>query len=490
MEDHVVLREAAAVSTRKRKNHSPELIGRAVTEARHHGAQAASLAVNKNLSMAERVGEDTIRSWLGRWRKEGDFWTKQCKRGRKSIKEALPQAAAMEWKKQVDALRTQGEPVTSRAAAAIGRAVLEDKTPSLLERHGGSVKFCKNTGRQWLRDDDMSYRKKTSSKIIPPADVVAASRDSFYKKIVDSFPNGFPVPALTINFDQTFLQYHPSRGYTWEKRGSDRVQLTQNKDGFTFLPVVSVEGVIGAQLIFGGTTAAVLPSVQPGALLQYHFNSSHWSTEETTLKLFQQMILPYIARQRVQLGDDAAPVLILGDAFGAHWTKKVTDVVASTEAVVYICVPESLTHLFQPLDLGIIAAMKHSIKRRMDDFLEDETLTAIRENRTVVLSKSRPVLRDRITSWIKELLSGPVVCARHCCRAGFNRAGITRLLFGDSPQYVDVDAVVPPPVCSECGEFGCQRTELPNCVHFTDVDAAILCSGCLRNHCELCDAAE
>ena len=62
--------------------------------------------------------------------------------------------------------------------------------------------------------------------------------------------------------------------------------------------------------------------------------------------------------------------------------------VATDSAIAYFCVPESLTHLFQPLDLGIIAAIKQSVLRRKDEFSEEEVRIVIRENRGVLLSKS------------------------------------------------------------------------------------------------------
>ena len=85
-----------------------------------------------------------------------------------------------------------------------------------------------------------------------------------------------------------------------------------------------------------------------------------------------------------------------------------TALVQETDAIAYIAVPDCLTHIFQPLDLGIIAALKNSVLRRRDDFLESEVRTAVRENRAVVLSKSLPVLRDRVATWIKEALVDPL----------------------------------------------------------------------------------
>ena len=60
------------------------------------------------------------------------------KRGRTSVHEQLPDAAHDEWLRQIGALCKQGESVTAQAAAAVGRAVVEAKAPSVLQRHGGS----------------------------------------------------------------------------------------------------------------------------------------------------------------------------------------------------------------------------------------------------------------------------------------------------------------------------------------------------------------
>ena len=143
------------------------------------------------------------------------------------------------------------------------------------------------------------------------------------------------------------------------------------------MPVVSAAGPVGAQMIFGGKIGGVHPSVGLGDFLVYEHNPTHWSNEQTTLSLWNKVIIPYVARKRSEIGDSEAPVLVLADAFGAHWTNAVKELVAQQAAIFYISVPDSLTHLFQPLDLGIIAAIKNSVLRRKDDFLEKEVQKAV-----------------------------------------------------------------------------------------------------------------
>jgi len=485
MENFVVSAAAANVK-RKRTTHPPDRIQRAVTLARQVGAFAATSEIRKFLPDDDSITEETVRTWLFRWRKEGEFWDKSGKRGRPAITSSIP-GAQDEWRRQVDSFRSQGASVTGRLSSTIMRAVIAEKAPSLLERNGGMVKMSVRSGQNILKSDGKSFRKRTSTHIIPPTENVADARDSFFQKLADCWPNQVVDRSLLINFDQTFHQYNPNRGYTWEKKGADRVQLINDKDGFTLLPVVSSVGPIGAQMIFSGKTTGSLPTVTPGPLLRFTQTGNHWSNETTTLDLWTHIILPYVAKRRRELGNETAPAIVLADAFAAHWTPAVLRLAETANFIAYICIPECLTHLFQPLDLGIIAAIKHSVLRRKDEFAESEVRTAIRENRPVILNKSRPVVRDRVTTYIKETLQDPLICAENCCRSGFDRAGITRVLYGDNVQ-ADVDNFVAPVVCTECGESALPGVTAPQCSCFADDDVATLCSGCFAMHNELCPA--
>ena len=118
MEHRVVSAPVVAAAKRKRTTFSPETISQAVEIARFNGSQVAAKKLSTKLG--EELSVDTVRTWLARWKKEGKFWEKEIKRGRKSLQDSIPQEASVEWKRQIVALRTQGESVTARSAVAVG----------------------------------------------------------------------------------------------------------------------------------------------------------------------------------------------------------------------------------------------------------------------------------------------------------------------------------------------------------------------------------
>ena len=118
--------------------------------------------------------------------------------------------AVEEWNKQIHAIREQGNSVTSCVSGAVARAVLESKAPSLLLRHGGNVKMSSRTGQRILEHEGKPWRKRTSSRMLPPIAEVIEAKDQFYGEL-----RNIPVviPELDINFDQTFHLFNPTRGF-------------------------------------------------------------------------------------------------------------------------------------------------------------------------------------------------------------------------------------------------------------------------------------
>ena len=57
----------------KRKQRPPEHVEQLVTKARHVGPHAAALEYNLTAPKDLLISSETVRTWLYRWRKEGNF---------------------------------------------------------------------------------------------------------------------------------------------------------------------------------------------------------------------------------------------------------------------------------------------------------------------------------------------------------------------------------------------------------------------------------
>ena len=120
------------------------------------------------------------------------------------------------------------------------------------------------------------------------------------------------------------------------------------------------------------------------------------------------------------------------------------------------------------------------------DLKEIRKRKQVHEKRGVVLSTSKPTLRDRSAMWIKETLLDPAICSQYCCMVGFERAGVMLALgYDDTTSHVqDIDAFVPAPEadlvpCADCLE--------PSPPAQCFVCRKLLCSDCLANHTVQCD---
>ena len=87
--------------------------------------------------------------------------------------------------------------------------------------------------------------------------------------------------------------------------------------------------------------------------------------------------------------------------------------------------------------------------------------------------------------WIKETVLDPVICSQHCCKVGFERAGVMRALGYDNitSHNPDIDALLPAPEADLVPCAYCSEPSPPaQCV----VCSKYLCSDCLDNHTVQC----
>ena len=114
------------------------------------------------------------------------------------------------------------------------------------------------------------------------------------------------------------------------------------------------------QVIYKGKTKASQPrsfKFPKGFCISQ--NPKHWSNEEETLTLIDEIINPYVVSMRKELNlPDMQRALIIWDVFKGQMTNTVRKKLESL-SIELVPVPANMTHFFQPLDLTVNRAAKN-----------------------------------------------------------------------------------------------------------------------------------
>ena len=149
--------------------------------------------------------------------------------------------------------------------------------------------------------------------------------------------------------------------------------FTTTLDGH-FLPV---------QLIYGGKTSKSLPRVNFPKSFSLSANPKHYSNEQESIKVLEEIIIPYVKKERERLGmeKDQAALLIM-DVFKGQMTSPVLKVLSNNNILLQ-SIPASFTYLFQPLDVqgGPNGFVKRLMKRKFTDLYASQITLAMEEGK-------------------------------------------------------------------------------------------------------------
>ena len=94
-------------------------------------------------------------------------------------------------------------------------------------------------------------------------------------------------PNLVINWDQTAIKYVPVSNWTFEAKGSKRVEIrgVDYKRQITALLAGTLTGTfLPPQLIYKGKTSACLTAFHFPKTWDITHNDNHWANETTMLR--------------------------------------------------------------------------------------------------------------------------------------------------------------------------------------------------------------
>ena len=169
-------------------------------------------------------------------------------------------------------------------------------------------------------------------------------------------------PHNVVNADETAAHGVQHTKTSWNVVGEPNIVHTDNsdRDAITTMPAVSVaDDRLPMQiLVRGKTMRAVRNKNLPHTTAPYP-TPSGWQTSSTTAQ--------YIDDEFSQYTDDQPSAIIL-DEYDAHHTDEVK-AAAHRHNVEIIPVPPGMTHILQPLDVGVFGPLK---RRAREKWVEDK----------------------------------------------------------------------------------------------------------------------
>ena len=132
--------------------------------------------------------------------------------------------------------------------------------------------------------------------------------------------------SLIMNLDQTSLKYIPAMNHTMEKRNSKSVSIAGSSDNcsITGTFTITLNGhFLPMQLIYGGKTKQSLPRFKFPDGFSLSCNPKHFSNAMESIKLINEIIIPYVHSQRKELGKPKQAALVIMDGFRGQITDDV-----------------------------------------------------------------------------------------------------------------------------------------------------------------------
>ena len=139
------------------------------------------------------------------------------------------------------------------------------------------------------------------------------------------------------------------------------------------------------QLIYEGKTPRCLPKdVEFPKEFDVTFTPNHWSNEEKSKQLLDNVIFPYLKKKKKH--DLGLPgnqkSLLIYDVFTGQTNENIKEYIEENDCVI-VYVPNNMTHYFQPLDLTVNAVAKHFLKDKFELWYSNEVKKQLDERTEV-----------------------------------------------------------------------------------------------------------
>ena len=159
------------------------------------------------------------------------------------------------------------------------------------------------------------------------------------------------------------------------------------------------------------------------------------------IQYIEEIFIPYVDRQREDLGDTSKAAVIIMDNFKGQITSQVNDLLEDNN--INVCLlPPNTTDLLQPMDIAVNKPAKDFLKRKFEQWYSEEVtkqlegVSEIESAELQPLDFSMAVVKELTAKWLVEMVEYLADNPQFIVR-GFKRAGISDAL--DDHAGVDLD---------------------------------------------------
>ena len=214
-----------------------------------------------------------------------------------------------------------------------------------------------------------------------------------------------------MNLDQTPMKYVPCGKTTLEKQGTTTVPIhgVSDKRMITATFTITLDGqFLPMQLIYSGKTERSIPKAKFPRGFSLSANPKHFSNEKESIKLLEEIIIPYVKAERGKLGlEQTRPALLILDVFRGQTTSAVTELLHENNILV-TKVPANMTNLYQPLDLTVNGYAKSFLKRKFTEWYASKIKNALDDGKdpeNIDVPLQLTILKPLHASWIIQMTS-------------------------------------------------------------------------------------
>ena len=355
--------------------------------AKYAHLHTPSRAVKYFIKDFPNLRESTVRPWLTKFRGQlSDHSKLACgseirigtKRGRPL---RLPDELDGKLRSFMVHLRSAGGTINRNVVYGILMGLIK----SNLNKWGSYLDF--NVTNGWIdylyRRLNFSRRCATTSRPTITRLIWTEIRHLYLYNIAEVVLRYSIPDALIINVDQTPSKYVCVDKTTMAEKGSKHVSKRGSDDKRAITATLSetLSGqILPFQLIYTGKTKRSLPDAQFPKGFSLSYNPSHWSNEEETLRLINDVIKPYIEGVKKELDlPEGQKTLIIWDAFKAQECPSVKQRLKELN-IEHVQVPKNLTHLLQPLDLTTNRTVKKLERESFTEYFTNCITTALADD--------------------------------------------------------------------------------------------------------------